>query len=222
MILFVCIPLPLLLTLFLLEKRSRITVLYLIIGTFIAVFAASVNGFLHDWLMMSEREFTITVSPIVEEVLKSFPILFHAVVVSDKKENLLMISIALGIGFGIFENAYLMVSNVYGLTIVWAFIRAFGTALMHGICTCFVGLGISYINRRRKFFYTGIFAILTLSIIYHATYNSLVQSSLEFFGFFMPIVTYSVVLLTIYRDKIKSVTEKQKNLRFPNKNLFLK
>lgn len=211
LILFVCIPLPLLLTLFLLEKKSRITVLYLIIGTFIAVFAASVNGFFFDLLKLTEREFTTTVSPIVEEVLKALPILFHAVFFSDKKETLLTISIALGIGFGIFENAYLMVSNVYGITLVWAFIRAFGTALMHGVCTCFVGLGISYINRRRKFFYTGIFAVLTFAIIYHATYNSLVQSSIEYFGIFMPAVTYAAVLMAIFRGKLN--TENRKKLK---------
>jgi Na+/H+ antiporter NhaC len=52
-----------------------------------------------------------------------------------------------------------------------------------------VGWGVSYVKKRRKLFYCGTFALLSSAIIYHATYNLLVQSKYQYVGILLPIVT---------------------------------
>ncbi|MBR2087229.1 MAG: PrsW family intramembrane metalloprotease, partial [Oscillospiraceae bacterium] len=61
--------------------------------------------------------------------------------------------------------------------------------------------GISYIRKRRKLFLCGTFALLSTAIIYHATYNLLVQSSFQYAGILLPIATYVPVLL-LTRSKL--------------------
>ena len=89
-----------------------------------------------------------------------------------------------------------------GLFFVLALVRGFGSGLVHGICTVMVGWGISYIKKRRKLFYCGTFALLSTAIIYHATYNLLVQSKYQYIGVLLPILTY-IPLLLIVRPKLK-------------------
>ena len=71
-----------------------------------------------------------------------------------------------------------------------AVIRAFGAGLMHGMCTLLVGVGISFVKKKRKLFLVGTFALLSTAITYHGIYNMLVQSNLQIIGFLLPISTY--------------------------------
>jgi hypothetical protein len=71
-----------------------------------------------------------------------------------------------------------------------AVIRAFGTGLMHGMCTLLVGVGISFASKRSKIFVVGTFALLSTAITYHGIYNMLVQSDFEVIGFLLPMATY--------------------------------
>ena len=51
------------------------------------------------------------------------------------------------------------------------------------------------IKKKRKLFYTGMFALLTLASIYHGIFNMLVQSEYKYFGFVIPALTYIPILL---------------------------
>ena len=103
----------------------------------------------------------------------------------------------------------ILMQNFQTVSIVWAVIRGFASGLMHGICTSFVGYGISFIKSRRKLFVCGTFALLTLSITYHSLFNTLVQSeTYKYLGFFLPISTYiPFVIFFIKSGKMKSFTE---------------
>ena len=57
---------------------------------------------------------------------------------------------------------------------------------MHSVCTSLVGMGISYIKKRSKLFFCGTFSLLIAAIIYHAIFNSLVQSQYRILGFILP------------------------------------
>ena len=61
---------------------------------------------------------------------------------------------------------------------------------MHGMCTLLVGVGISFVKKKRKLFLVGTFALLSTAITYHGIYNMLVQSNLQIIGFLLPISTY--------------------------------
>ena len=203
-ILFVSVFVPILLMACLLEKKARQPITFVLIGIFISVFAAEVNGLLCTLLPMSTFEITIIVTPITEEILKAIPILVFATVLYAKKEALFTASMAVGIGFAVLENAYYLL-NYPTFNIIDAIIRAFGAGLMHGMCTLLVGVGVSFVKRQRKIFVVGTFALLSTAITYHGIYNMLVQSDYEAVGFLLPITTYLPFL--VWRLKKKKQTK---------------
>ena len=204
-ILFISVFVPILLMALLIEKKARLPISFVLIGIFISVFAAEINGVLRAWLLMDSFEFTIIVTPITEEILKALPILIYAMLISDKRETLFTASMAVGIGFAVLENAFYLLNDP-SFNMMDAIIRAFGTGLMHGMCTLLVGVGISFAKKRSKIFVVGTFALLSTAITYHGIYNMLVQSPYEIVGFLLPILTYIPFL--IWRFKIKNRNKK--------------
>ena len=194
-ILFICLIAPLLLLLFLLQKRSKLTVGYMLIGVFVSLFVSELNTILLSFFGGDMIYMTTTITPVTEEIVKAAPVLLYAIVFSDDREKLMTIAFAAGIGFAMFENMVILVQNIENVTIGWAIIRGFSTALMHGVCTSVVGYGLSFIKKRRKLFYCGTFALLALASIIHGIFNMLVQSDLKFFGFVLPALTYIPILL---------------------------
>ena len=201
-ILFISVFVPILLMACLIEKKARLPIIFVLIGIFVSVFAAEVNGLLCILLPMSTYEITIIVTPITEELLKAIPILVFATAMTAKKEALFTASMAVGIGFAVLENAYDLVNDA-SFNMFDAIIRAFGAGLMHGMCTLLVGVGISFVNRRRKIFVVGTFALLSTAITYHGIYNMMVQSEYRAVGFLLPISTYIPFLVWRIKRKQK-------------------
>jgi RsiW-degrading membrane proteinase PrsW (M82 family) len=129
------------------------------------------------------------------------PVLYYALVISDKKEKLFTASMATGIGFAILENAFYLL-NYPNFAMLSAIIRAFGAGLMHGMCTLLVGVGISFVKKKSKLFVVGTFGLLSAAIVYHGIYNILIQSDYIIVGALLPIITYIPFL--IWRFKIKN------------------
>ena len=206
-ILFVAIFIPILLMTMLVEKKARLPIIFMLVGIFVSVFASEVNGVLVQVLPMSVYEVTVIVTPISEELLKALPILYYAMVISDKREKLFTASMATGIGFAVLENAYYLLS--YGnFDMLGAIIRAFGAGLMHGMCTLLVGVGISFVKKKSKLFAVGTFGLLSTAIVYHGIYNILIQSEYvliqseySIIGALLPIATY--IPFFIWRLRIK-------------------
>ena len=205
-ILFISIFFPLFLMMLLVESRARFPIVFVMIGIFVSVFVSEVNGVLLTILNMTKYDATITLAPITEELLKAFPILFYAVAISDKKEQLFTASMATGIGFALLENAYYLIVNYETFSVLSALVRGFGTGLMHGMCTLLVGFGISFIRKRRKLFAVGTFALLSTAITYHSMFNMLVQSKHPIFGALLPLVTYLPFFVWRHKNKIKSTS----------------
>ena len=201
---FIAITVSLALMLPLMEKKLRRLVVFMIVGIFSCLFVSELNniflGVFHNDMFFV----TTTVTPITEEIVKMLPILFFAIMVTDERSTLIPISFAVGVGFALLENVVILTQNVENVTILWALVRGFGSGLVHGICTVMVGWGISYIKKRRKFFYCGTFALLSAAIIYHAIYNLLVQSKYQYVGILLPIITYIPVVLLLRKRKIKA------------------
>lgn len=188
-ILFVSISIPILLMTLLVEKKSRFPLIFVLIGIFVSVFASEVNGLLARILPMDTYRVTVTVTPVSEELFKALPILFYALVMSDKKENLFTASMAIGIGFAVLENAFYLLNSPH-FTMISAILRAFGAGLMHGMCTLLVGVGISFVKKKSKLFAVGTFGLLSTAIVYHGIYNILIQSKFSIVGALLPIATY--------------------------------
>ena len=194
-ILFICLVAPLALMALMLRKRSRLLVGYMLIGIFVSLFVSELNTFLLEWCGGDSLYVTTTITPISEEIVKALPILFYAIVFSDDRDKVLPIAFALGVGFAMFENMVVLVQHAEIVTVGWAIVRGFATALMHAVCTVVVGYGICFVKKRKKLFVSGIFALLALAMIYHGIFNMLVQSDYQYFGFFLPGVTYIPILI---------------------------
>ncbi len=197
-ILFICMFVPLLLSIPLIQKSSRGIMIFILIGISAALFISEVNGIMLQLFGYDTLFVTTTITPVTEEITKAIPILIYAFVITDKREKLLTASFAVGIGFALFENTYILINSVDDVTIQWAIVRGFSTALMHGICTAAVGYGMSFVKKKKKLFYCGTFSLLMLAIIYHGIFNMLVQSEeLKYFGFLLPVATYIPLIASL-------------------------
>lgn len=198
-IIFICLVAPLMLMVLLLQKRSRLLVGYMVIGVCVALFVSEINTLLLNLFDGDMLYVSKTITPISEEIVKAIPVLVYAVAFSDNRTKVMPIAFATGIGFGMFENMVILIQNIENVTVGWAVIRGFSTALMHGVCTVAVGFGICFVKKRRKMFYSGTFALLTMACIYHGIFNMLVQSEYKYLGFVLPAVTYIPILFQQYQ-----------------------
>ena len=206
-ILFVSVFVPILLMACLIEKKARLPIIFVLIGIFVSVFAAEVNGLLRNLLPMSTFEVTIVITPIIEEILKAIPILVFATMLTAKKEALFTASMAVGIGFAVLENAYYLLNDA-SFNMIDAIIRAFGAGLMHGMCTLLVGVGISFVRKKNKIFVVGTFSLLSTAITYHGIYNMMVQSEYPAVGYLLPISTYIPFFVWRIRKKAQKTKKK--------------
>ena len=193
-IVFICFAAPLVLMLPLLRGQARWLVGFMLIGATVAVSAAEVNGFLHSQMGIAPVAISLSVAPVLEEIMKAVPVLVFAVLVSDKRRDVLPLAMSVGIGFAIMENAYLLVTNAEAVSLGWALVRGLATSLSHGMCTLAVGYGILFVRTRKKLFYTGTFALLAVAITFHATFNLLMlsPSPYDWVGLVMPFAVYAV------------------------------
>lgn len=207
--LFISVSIPMMLMALLVEKKARLPIMFMFIGLIVSVFASEVNGLLSQALSMDLYRMTVVVTPVSEECLKALPILYYAIVISDKQERLFTASMATGIGFAVLENAYFLY-NYPDFNMLSAIIRAFGAGLMHGMCTLLVGVGISFVRKKRKLFVVGTFGLLSTAIVYHGVYNILIQSRFSIVGALLPIATYIPFLIWRLRIKRRSDDKSEK------------
>ena len=208
-VLLVAISIPVLLMALVVERKARLPIVYMLIGIFVSVLASEVNGILLQTLSMSRYDMTVIVTPISEELLKAFPVLYYAIVISDERERLFTASMATGIGFALLENAYYLLI-IPDFNMGSAVIRAFGAGLMHGMCTLLVGVGISFVRKKPKLFVVGTFGLLSTAIVYHGVYNILIQSKYDIVGTLLPIMTYIPFFIWRLRIKHRQKMENEK------------
>lgn len=200
LITFICLAAPLCLMLFVMKGPSRAIVAYLMVGTVTCLLAGEINGiFYHSW-NSSDVFFTTNLTPLIEETVKSLPIIFLALLFKPEKQLLLECSIALGIGFATLENVCMLVRNVADLSIRYATIRGFGAGLMHGITSLCVGYALCFIMREKKLSFSGTFAALSVAVIYHSIFNLIVQSDFYVLGLLIPALTCVAVAFVSLRN----------------------
>lgn len=204
-ILYICFLIPMLLSLFIMQKKSRLVVAFILTGTTVCLIAGEINNRIYLAVGKDMLYFTTTVSPVTEELLKALPILLFALFISDNRQKLAQSAFAVGLGFAIMENMIMITQNLYSVDIKWAIMRGFGASLMHSICTVAVGIGISFVRKRKKLFYCGTLSLLMLAVTYHSIYNTLVMSPQKYFGVLLPICTY--IPLLVFSLKRKRIEE---------------
>ena len=207
-IVFICFALPFMLSIPIVQKKTRLILLYIFIGMCCCLFISEVNGLLNSYVGQELFYVTTNITPLTEELIKALPVLVYAIFISSERQTLLTIAFMTGLGFALLENATILVETVItqgSVDIVWALIRTLGAGLLHSLCTTAVGVGISFIRDQKKMFLCGSFALLSLATVFHSVYNALIQSDYKYLGAAMPMIIYLVViiiLVIVYKKRI--------------------
>ena len=202
LIIYLCIILPMIPILFALrDKYSRQFLLFSIIGLSICLVSAQVNTLLMNYFSMDALNYSITISPINEEILKAIPLIIFALVFAKKGDQIIPLAFAIGIGFGILENIIIYCNNMATLTVSWAIIRGVGASLMHSACTAMIAMGLSYVFNNNKSHLEGIIGLFALAILYHATFNAFVQSEYSFIALILPLLLFIPINYIEYKKR---------------------
>ncbi len=217
-ILFICTATPMLLMLIPIEKGSRKVIFFMLIGMFCCLFISEVNGFFLNISDFDLLYFTINITPVTEEIIKTLPVLLFALICSDSRKDIITASFSVGVGFAMLENLMILTQNFQSVDLWFALIRGFCSGLMHSICTIAIGFFIVFIKKRHKIFVAGSITALNLAIVYHSVYNLLVQASsriARISGLGLPLITYTIVNLTLIvriRQTVNKPHNRQKQL----------
>lgn len=212
-IVFMCFALPFLLGIPIARKQTRLVLLYTFIGMCCCLFISEVNGLINSLIGQDMFYLTTNITPLTEELIKMLPILIYAIFISSERQTLLTLAFMTGLGFALLENATILVETVLvqgSVDTLWALIRTLGAGLLHSLCTTAVGVGISFIRDQKKMFLCGSFALLSMAIVYHSVYNTLIQSDYKYLGAAMPMITYLVVIVILVIVYKKSIHKKTK------------
>ncbi len=104
----------------------------------------------------------------------------------------------------------MLTQNLQDIDVTWSLVRGFGAGLMHSVCTMTVGIGFSFVRKRRKLFYSGTISLLMLAITYHAIYNTIVMSNYKYWGFALPLSTYIPIIIFEHRKRKQARTQNKK------------
>ena len=192
---FICIMIPLLMMTITVKADSRLLTGSVALGLFICLFSSEVSGaVIRAFGLTNTQYITTTATPIIEELLKAIPLLVYAFRFSSERDKLLSCGFGIGVGFAVLENIVILLRaitiNPESANYLWAFVRGFGSGLMHSVSTMMIGVVLSIVMKQKKLLLPGTVAILSVAAAYHAIYNALVQTDLRYLGIVLPLATY--------------------------------
>lgn len=210
LILFVSFALPVIMTFFVCKGRVRSALVFFFIGMAVCLFCGELSALVLKALPYDKHFYSCNIAPFFEEIFKALPILVFIFIINPEKQTIYECSVLLGVGYAVLENAFIL-GDMEFVSLLDAFMRGIGAGLMHGLCTLAVGYGLSFVHTRRKLFYTGTVAMLAAATIYHATYNTIVQSSHVWMGVLLPVVTFIPVLILLKKTEKKRSKQQNNN-----------
>ncbi len=200
---YVCLAAPMLIAIICLRKTHR-RVMELILGGMTACLLSSyISTFIASAQHSDIVAASISITPIVEELMKFFPVLFYLIVFEPERDKAVGALLLIAIGFATFENVCYLTQNGAG-KLTFLLIRGFGTGTMHIVCGLIIAIGLMYLWDQHWIRAAGLFGLLSLTITYHSIYNMMVsqQGAVAVAGYLIPMATVAV-LLVYRRDMIR-------------------
>lgn len=201
-ILFLCFTVPLSMAVFVCGKKSKRVLLFFFFGTVMCLFCGDLATLIIKFFGVSVTFYSRHISPLTEEFFKAIPLLIFAYFFKPQKRALLECSLLLGVGFGMLENAYILALNADNVVIGDVIGRAFGSGMMHGVCTLSVGYGLFLFSSDKKKHRLFSVLLILCAVLYHSVYNVLVTSRYKAIGFVMPVIAFIPLVITL-RKKYK-------------------
>ena len=192
---FICLAIPLLISAICLKGSRRRAIIFLLSGMTACLFSSYISTFVSASLHADRLSASLEIAPMVEEIMKLFPLLFYLMVFEPRIEDATGSMLMIAAGFATFENVcYLTVNGA--ARIGHLLIRGFGTGAMHVVCGAVVSVGLLHLWDRLWLRTAGTIGLLSLAITYHGVFNILVSQTgtAARIGYVIPLVT-TVVLL---------------------------
>jgi RsiW-degrading membrane proteinase PrsW (M82 family) len=184
---FICLALPLILSLFFIRGKVRSFTLFVTIGMGISLLSAYVSSFFMGYYGVDAVVTAIEITPVCEEVMKLLPLLFYYLVWEPEPGELPSAALAIAAGFATFENVCYLTENG-AENVSFLLIRGISAGALHILCGISIGFGMVTVFRRRWLALTGTVGILGACIGVHAIYNLLITADGAWrrVGYFFP------------------------------------
>ena len=191
---YICLIAPVLIAVLCFGGKERRNLIFLLTGmtacllsSYISTFLAAVQGL--DLLTAS-----MEISPLVEECMKLFPVLFWLLIFEPEKTQISGCVLMLAIGFATFENVCYLTQNGAD-RLLHLLIRGFGAGTMHVICGAVMAIGMSLLWDRLWLRVAGTAGVLSLAVTYHGIYNILVSQPgvPALAGYLIPMATAALI-----------------------------
>lgn len=144
---FLCLALPLILSLFFMKGRVRRYALFLTVGMACCLLSAYVSSFFMGQYGVDGTVAAIEITPVCEEVMKLLPLLFFYLIFEPEPKEMPAAAIAIAVGFATFENVCYLTENG-AANFNFLLIRGISAGALHILCGVFSGFGVSYVFRR--------------------------------------------------------------------------
>lgn len=154
---FLCLALPLILSLFFMKGRVRCYALFLTVGMAVCLLSAYVNSFFMGQYGVDGTVAAIEITPVCEEVMKLLPLLFFYLIFEPEPKEMPAAAIAIAVGFATFENVCYLTENG-AANFNFLLIRGISAGALHLLCGVLSGFGVSYVFRRRWLAATALWA----------------------------------------------------------------
>ncbi len=203
---FICLSLPMLMSVFFTKGRSRSFMIFVLIGMLTCVMSAYTSSYFMGVYSADPITTSIEISPVCEEILKLLPLIFYYLIFEPEPKRLPNAAIAIAVGFATFENVCCLTENgAEDFSIL--LIRGISAGALHMLCGILCGFGISYVFKRWWLAITGTLGILGCCIGFHAIYNLMISSpgSWRMAGYIFP----SVLIIVFYI--LKRIVEERKD-----------
>ena len=200
---YICLAVPLLLAIMCLRHDGRRSLLFVVAGMTACLLSAYVSTFIAGITGTDLLTASYEISPVVEEIMKSLPLLFYLIVFEPERQYAISGTLMIAVGFATFENVCFLTS--YGTSeLLRVLIRGFGTGAMHVVCGMVVSVGLYFLWDRIWLRAVGAFALLCFVITFHAIFNVFVNQSGAVFwiGSAVPLTLVLAYLLFI-RNRVK-------------------
>ena len=198
---FICLTAPLLTAVICLKGTRRRMLLFLLAGMTACLFSSYISTFLAAALHADRLSASLEIAPMVEEILKLFPLLFYLMVFEPRIEDAAGSMLMIAAGFATFENVCYLTANG-AANMLHLLIRGFATGAMHVVCGAIISVGLFYLWDRLWLLAVGTIGLLALAVTYHGIFNILVSQTgiAARIGYVIPLLT--AILLQM---KVKAV-----------------
>ncbi len=193
---YICLAAPLLIAIFCLNRMGRPMVMFVLGGMTVCLLSSYISTFVAAVYHIDLLTASITISPIVEEVMKLLPVLYYLLVFEPDADRIPACVVLIAMGFATFENVCYLVQNDT-MQIMNLLIRGFGTGAMHVVCGTFLFMGLLLLWDKPWLRAAGTVGLLAVAITYHGIYNMLVLQNgpVALIGYLIPLISAVIIFI---------------------------